>query len=281
MLDVLGALGGPRAVLGRLVDVPELDPPVEQERVVGHLVRRQLRRRVVVGAVAVHGVDAVGPRVGAGLLRLPGGHLHVGAIEHGARGLEVAVAQEVVVDVRVELLARVARVGLCALGMRHGAHDGGAVDGAVAGIHGGHVGQLLALHRDAGRAGGEQRRRGGPGAMGAVIAIDALCSAVVPERSGYRSIRRQRPRAERQANCWADGQGGRGARASAARGDPSLRCDAMMRAAGSPLGSKSGVLVGEGLAGARSNRRRGRAGQRKRANRPQLHNGGGADDDGG
>jgi len=174
VLDVLGAFCGAGARLGGLVDVPELDPPVKQERVVGHLIRRQLRRGKSVSAVLVQGLGAVGPVAGAGLLGRAGRHLdRVAAIEHGPGELEVAVAQEVVIDVRVELLARIRGHALVGVGVgvggAHGGHHGRAVDRAVACVHSGDVGHLLALHRDAGAGGvlgvgqGGGERRGGRG----------------------------------------------------------------------------------------------------------------------
>lgn len=99
VLDVLRAFRRPGAGLGGLVDVPELHPPVEQKGIVGHLVRGQLGRGEVV--VLVHRVDAIGPVVGAGLLGRASGHLHLGAVEQGARSLVVLVSQKVVVDVCV------------------------------------------------------------------------------------------------------------------------------------------------------------------------------------
>ena len=158
VLDVLGALGGlARAVFGRLVDVPELDPPVEQERVVGHLVLGQQRVRQAVGRVVVDRVHAIGLVAGAGLLRRRRRHLHV-ALDHGPRQAVVVVAQKVVVDVRVELFARVHRLALRRAGHVHVGHDGRAVDGPAVHVHG-HL-HLLVLHRDAGRR--------GPAASGAV-----------------------------------------------------------------------------------------------------------------
>lgn len=52
--------------------------------------------------------------------------------------------------------------------MRHVAHDGGAVDGPVVGVHGGHLGHLLALHRDAGRGGRLRQAQ----ATGGLLAMD-------------------------------------------------------------------------------------------------------------
>ena len=90
VLDVLdGAFGISIARLGCLVDVPELDPPVEEEGVISHLVRRQLRRReLFVLAERIGAIEAV---VRAGFHGLADGHLHAGALEHGARELEVLV----------------------------------------------------------------------------------------------------------------------------------------------------------------------------------------------
>src|SRR5690242_8217663 len=157
VLDVLGALGGlAGAVLARLEDVPELDPPVEQERVVGHLVLGQQRVGQAGDGVVVHGVDAVGLAAGARLLRGAGGHFHL-ALDHGARQAVVVVAQEVVVDVRVELLARVHLLVLGWAGHGHVGHDGRAVDRAAVGGDG-HV-HLRVLQGGAGR--------GGPAASGA------------------------------------------------------------------------------------------------------------------
>jgi len=154
------------------VDVPKLDPPVEQERIVCDHARGQLGQRQVLDLV--DRVDAVGPVAGAALL---GQHLQV-AVEHGARQVEVLVTEKVVVDVRVELFGG---VGAHALGMRHVAHDGRVIDGAVVRIHGRHVRQLLllALHRDG------TRRACGLGAGGrvgvsdgcAVVVMDAMCRA--------------------------------------------------------------------------------------------------------
>lgn len=152
MCDVLLALGLTQAaMLGCLVNVPELHPPVEQEGVIGHLVGGQLGTREALGILTL-GVDAIRPVVGAGLLHGTGGHLHVSALEHGARGLVVIVTQEVVIDVRVQLLTRVC---VYALGVGHVTHHGVAVSGAVARVHGGHLGHLLlVLHRGAGRRAG-------------------------------------------------------------------------------------------------------------------------------
>lgn len=134
-------LRGRVARLAGHVNVPELDPPVEQEGIVGNHARGQLGQRQVL--YLVDRVDAVGAVARATFL---GQHLQV-AVEHGARQVKVLVAQKVVVDVRVELFGG---VGAHALGMRHVAHDGRVVDGAVVRIHGRHVRQLLllALHRD-------------------------------------------------------------------------------------------------------------------------------------
>ena len=139
MAEILdGILGAAVGTSGGGENVPELDPPVEQEGVVGDLACRQCGQRHVVGHVDVAGYIGL---VGA---RLLGGHLQV-AIEHGAREGVVPVPQEVVVDVRVELFNRV--VVAHAFGLRHVAHDGGAVDGAIR-IHLRlHLGHLLVLHR--------------------------------------------------------------------------------------------------------------------------------------
>lgn len=187
MLDVLRALAGlARADLGRLVDVPELDPPVEQERVVGHLVLGQKRVGQAVDRVAVHGINAIGLVAGTGLLRRLGGHLHV-ALDHGPRQAVVVVSQEVVVDVRVELLARVHLLLLLLLlaGDVHVGHDGRAVNGAAVRVHG-HL-HLLVLHRDAGRRGpaaSERSRQRVAGlAMCALVVGVALHAAVSCRRS--------------------------------------------------------------------------------------------------
>jgi hypothetical protein len=181
VLDVLRALAGlAGADLGRLVDVPELDPPVEQERVVSHLVLGQKRVWQAMDRVVLHGVNAIGLVAGTGLLRRLGGHLHV-ALDHGPRQAVVVVSQEVVVDVRVELLARVHLLLLLLLlaGDVHVGHDGRAVDGAAVRVHG-HL-HLLVLHRDAGRrkpAASERSRRRVAGlAMGALV-VGALVVSV-------------------------------------------------------------------------------------------------------
>ncbi len=100
VLDILnGAFGVSIARLRCLVDVPELDPPVKQEGVISHLIRRQLRRREFL--VLAEWIGAVEAVVRAGLHRLAGGHFHARTLQHGARELEVLVPQEVVVDVCV------------------------------------------------------------------------------------------------------------------------------------------------------------------------------------
>jgi hypothetical protein len=155
-MPALGGRGTVAAInLARLEDVPELDPPVEQERVVGHLLLRQQRVGQAGDRVVVHGVHAVLLVAGAGLGGRRGGHLHV-ALDHGARQAAVVVAQEVVVDVRVELLARVHGLALGRAGHVHVGHDGGAVDGAA--VHG-HL-HLLVLHPDSGAGNVKVTRRG-------------------------------------------------------------------------------------------------------------------------
>lgn len=139
--DILDrVLGAASRSSGGGVNVPELDPPIEQEGVVGDLALGQCRQGHVIGHIDIAG--AIGLGVGAGLLRR---QLQV-AIKHGARKGVLSVPQEVVVDVRIELFNRV--VGAHAFGLRHVAHDGGAVDGAVR-IHLRHLRHLLVLHRDA------------------------------------------------------------------------------------------------------------------------------------
>lgn len=149
--DVLNrVLGGIAARLGGRVNIPELDPPVEQEGIVCDLVGGQRGKRQVV--YLLNRVGAIHLAVGTGLFR---GHLHV-AFKHGARQVEVFVPQKVVVDVRVELLGG---VGALAAGLRHIAHHGGAIDGAVVRIHGRHLRHLLlVLHRDDAWGGGCGRR---------------------------------------------------------------------------------------------------------------------------
>jgi hypothetical protein len=154
VLDVRGVFcGAVHPSLGRLVNVPELHPPVEQERVVCELVLGQLRLRHRFRARLFHCVDAIRPDLGAELLLGPDAHLDARAVEHGPGRREVFVAQQVVVDVRVELLARVH--GRSALGVRQVAHHGGAVDGPSVGVHGRHLRHLLGVvHRDAVGRGG-------------------------------------------------------------------------------------------------------------------------------
>jgi hypothetical protein len=155
--DVLVALcGAVHAVPGRLVDVPELHPPVEQERVVCDLVLRQLGGRHRVGARLVHLVDAVRPHLGAQLLVRPELHLDVLAVNHGLGRRVVLIAQEVVIDVCVELLARVRGLRLL-VGVRHVAHHGVAVDGPSVGVHGRHLRYLRVVHRDAVGRGGRRQ----------------------------------------------------------------------------------------------------------------------------
>jgi len=188
VLNVLRALAGlAGADLGRLIDVPELDPPVEQERIVGHLVLGQKRVWQAIDRVVVHVINAIGLVAGTGLLRRLGRHLHV-AFDHGPRQAVVVVSQEVVVDVRVQLLARV-HLPLLLLrllaGDVHVGHDGRAVDGAAVRVHG-HL-HLLVLHRDAGRrksaASERSRRRVAELAMGALVVGVALHAAVSCRRS--------------------------------------------------------------------------------------------------
>jgi hypothetical protein len=159
VIDVLSAFcGAVHAVPSRLVNVPELHPPVDQERILCYLVLGQLWCRHVRGGLLLHGADAIGFGLGAELLRLLRVHPHF-AVEHGLCCGIMLVAQEVVVDVRVELLARVH--GLALVGVWHVAHDGGAVNGPSVGAHGRHLRHLGGLHRDAGRV-----RRAASGAVG-------------------------------------------------------------------------------------------------------------------
>lgn len=181
--DILDrVLGGGTARLRGRVNVPELHPPVEQKGIVGDLVGGQRRQGQVV--YLLNRVGAVHLVVGTGLFR---GHLHV-ALEHGARQADVLVPQEVVVNVRVELLGGVSAL---AARLRHIAHDRGAVDGAVVRIHGRHLRHLLlVLHRgDAWGSGCVGRTsRGGGLAMGV--------------RGGGRGSRRDV--VSRAPRCWSE-----------------------------------------------------------------------------
>jgi hypothetical protein len=147
--DILLSLGRPvSAILGCLVNVPELDPPIEQERVLCHLILGELWGGHLAWWLGLCHVGAIGLVSRAVSLRWPSGHLET-ALDHGARGVVVVVAQEIVVDVRVELFAR---VGARTLGVWHAAHDGGAVHGSPIRTHGRHLRRHIGiLHRDAGR----------------------------------------------------------------------------------------------------------------------------------
>jgi hypothetical protein len=213
--DVLVALcGAVHAVPGRLVDVPELHPPIEQERIVCDLVLGQLGGRHHVGTRLVHLVDTVRPHLGAQLLVGPELHLDVLAVNHGLGRRVVLVAQKVVVDVCVELLARVRGLRLL-VGVRHIAHHGVAVDGPSVGVHGRHLRYLGVVHRDAvGRGGrcqahstavGEVRGSGWQGTrwlghLGAAVDVVIMTWTAVATGVGVGAERRaRRPGAWRAA----------------------------------------------------------------------------------
>ena len=98
------AQGGLLAALiaARVVDVPELEPPVLQEGTLGVL---EGWVRQVLGSVGVVVIVAVGLILAlAGRLLGLGEDLHGAGLMHGARNVIVLVAEEVVVDVCVQAL---------------------------------------------------------------------------------------------------------------------------------------------------------------------------------
>lgn len=147
MGNVLSALG--RAATGGAEDVPELHPPVEQEGLLGSLVGRQVRQ----GEVSKGRIDAV---------HIPGARLgldhdvHV-LVKHGLGEFVVVGAAEVLVDVRVEHVARL--VGGVGRAWRALAvdHAGRTVHGHWARVHLDHLGHVGVLHGDGGRWGEWER----------------------------------------------------------------------------------------------------------------------------
>jgi hypothetical protein len=153
MLDVLGPLV--RTAAGSAEDVPELDPPVEQKRRLGGLAAGHVGLGEIFSVHAVH-VASARTRLWLHV------HDHVG-IEHGLGKFAVVSAEEVVVDVRVELVAWI-RLAIARQSLAIG-HDGRAVERPCARVHVGHLGSHLGvLHRD-GR-GSERRGAGAEGARG-------------------------------------------------------------------------------------------------------------------
>ena len=132
---------------GGAPDVPELHPPVQEERVVCGMAGRDLGSRYsFIFQVLVHGVDAIDvASARTRLLWRIEAHRYV-ALDHHSRELLLAVPQKVVVNVRVELVARVHLAVLLGPALAV-CHDGRAVDGALCRVHAGHASHLGVLHR--------------------------------------------------------------------------------------------------------------------------------------
>ena len=97
-----GGLLAARDVAARMVDVPELEPPVLQKGTLGVLEGWVGQVLGPVGVVVIVAVGLVLALVGR-LLGL-GEDLHCARLVHGARNIIVLVAEEVVVDVCVQAL---------------------------------------------------------------------------------------------------------------------------------------------------------------------------------
>lgn len=148
MLAILRALWSSSATV-RTVNVPELTPPVHQERVLYGLVHRQVGHGQTALLIAIHGIYAINvPPTGARLR--PGRlqhHLEVG-IDHGLGQPKVVIPYEVVVNVCVDKIARILLVLYAR--SRHVAHDRRAVNGPshIRRVHARHGSHLRVLHGD-------------------------------------------------------------------------------------------------------------------------------------
>lgn len=127
------------------VDVPKLNPPVQQEGILGNLTGRHLGLWEVVDGIRLQITDAIDTSVAWTCFLVAVAELHLEiALDHHARHLGVVVADKVVVDVCVELVARFHHLALgTALAI---VHDGSASDGtaSIHVCHGG--GHLRVLH---------------------------------------------------------------------------------------------------------------------------------------